>query len=62
MPDRPVLSAAELEQLSPNERANLVNERSGGDVSGLDPGFRAQVEDTGRRLLEERGLLDPDRR
>jgi hypothetical protein len=62
MADRPVLSAAELEQLSPNERANLVNERSGGTVSDLDPAFRAQVEETGRRLLEERGLLDPDRR
>jgi hypothetical protein len=61
MTERPVLSATELEQLSPNERARLVDERSGGDVSDLDPGFRAKVEQTGRRLVEERGLLDPDR-
>jgi hypothetical protein len=62
MPDRPVVSAAELEKLSPDERAKLVDERSGADLSDLDPGFRARVEETGRRLLEERGLLDSDRR
>ena len=62
MPDRPVVSAAELELLSPNERARLVDERSTGGLSDLDPAFRETVEKTGRRLLEERGLLDPDRR
>jgi hypothetical protein len=61
MSDRPVLSATELEQLSPNERASLVDERSRGDLSDLDPDFRAKVEETGRRLVEKRGLLDPDR-
>jgi hypothetical protein len=62
MPDRPVVSAAELEMLSPNERAKLVDERSAGGLSDLDPAFRETVEETGRRLLEERGLFDPDRR
>jgi hypothetical protein len=62
MSDRQVVSAAELEQLSPNERAKVVHDRSAGGLSDLDPAFREAVEETGRRLLEERGLLDPDRR
>lgn len=62
MADRPVLSAAELERLSPNERAELVDERSSSDLSDLDSGFRRRVADTGRRLLEEGGLLDPEHR
>ena len=59
---QPILTAAELEQLSPDERARLVNEHSAADLSDLDPEFRARVERTGRQLLENRGLLDPEHR
>ncbi|MDZ7733916.1 MAG: hypothetical protein U5R31_13380 [Acidimicrobiia bacterium] len=62
MADQPILSAEELEQLTPDERAKLVNERSTTDLSDLDPDFRARVEEKGRRLVEERGLLDPEHR
>lgn len=62
MCDGPISSAADLEQLSPDQRASLVTERSTGDLTSLDPEFRARVEAKGQRLLEERGLLDPEHR
>jgi hypothetical protein len=58
----PTVPAAEVEKLSPDERARLVNEHSVEDLSELDPAFRARVEAKGRRLLEERGLLDTEPR
>ena len=61
MAERRTVSAAEMEQMSPDERARLVNESSIDDLSELDPEFRARVEAKGRRLLEERGLLDTER-
>lgn len=61
MSDAPI-SAGELEQLSPDQRALLVTERSTADVADLDPTFRARVETKSRQLLEERGLLDPEHR
>ena len=61
MTKRRIISAAEMEQLSPDERARLVDESSIDDLSELDPEFRARAEATGRRLLEERGLLDTER-
>lgn len=62
MGDQHVFSAAELEQLSPDERNRIVAQRSTTDVSQLDSDFRTRVESTGRRLLEEHGLLDPEPR
>lgn len=62
MADRDPLSVAEMERLSPDERARVVSERSSDDLAGLDPEFRARVEATAMRLVEERGLLDPERR
>ncbi|MDZ7733919.1 MAG: hypothetical protein U5R31_13395 [Acidimicrobiia bacterium] len=62
MADQPILSAEELEKLTPDERARLVDERSTTDLSDLDPDFRARVEEKGRLLVEERGLLDPEHR
>lgn len=61
MHDHPV-SARELEQLSPDQRAQVVTERSTADVADLDPAFRSRVDAKSRQLLEERGLLDPERR
>lgn len=60
MADQPILTAAELERLSPDERAQLVKARSMADLSDLDPDFRSRAEATARRLLEERGLLEPE--
>lgn len=54
----PKLSAAEMEQMTPDERAQAVRVRQLQSLDQLDPKFRARVEETGRKLLEERGLLD----
>lgn len=62
MDEREIKTAAEVELLSPDERARLVNERSGVDLADLDPDFRARVERTGRKLLDEHGLLEHDHR
>ena len=60
--DEPNVPVADIERLSPDERARIVSERSSDDLGDLDPEFRARVEATRRRLVEERGLLDPERR
>ena len=52
------LSAAEMEEMTPNERAQAVRDRQLQSLDQLDPEFRDRVEETGRKLLEERGLLD----
>lgn len=54
----PKLSAAEMEQMTPNERAQAIRDRQLRSLDQLDPEFRDRVEETGRKLLEERGLLD----
>jgi len=56
-----VITAQELELLSPDERARLVREHEVSDLSSLDAAFRKRVEDTGRQLLEERGVLQSNR-
>ena len=54
----PKLSAAEMEEMTPDERAQAVRDRQLQSLDQLDPEFRDRVEETGRKLLEERGLLD----
>ncbi len=54
----PKLSAAEMERMTPDERARAVRERQLQSLDQLDPAFRDRVEKTGRKLLEQRGLLD----
>ena len=54
----PKLSAEELEAMTPDERAAAIRERQLQSLDQLDPAFRDRVEETGRKLLEERGLLD----
>lgn len=54
----PRLSAAEMERMTPEERAGAVRERQLHSLDQLDPEFRDRVQKTGRRLLKERGLLD----
>ena len=52
-----ILKAAELEQLTPEERQRLLNERVVTDLSEVSPEFLAKVRAKGRALLEERGLV-----
>ncbi len=56
-----IWTAAEMELMSPDERARLVVEHSLPSLDGLDPEFRARVEAKSWRIVQERGLLDPDR-
>jgi hypothetical protein len=57
MEQLPKLSPAEMERMTPNERALAVRERELQSLNQLDPKFRDRVEETGRKLLKERGLL-----
>jgi len=52
-----IWTAAELEQLTPEERQRLLNERVVTDLSKVPPEFLARVRAKGRDLLEERGLI-----
>ena len=56
-----VIKASEMEEMSPDERARVVNDNSLDSLDGLDPAFRARVEKKSRRIVEERGLVDPER-
>ena len=51
------LKAAELELMTPNDRAAALDACFLSDLSDLDPAFRARVESTGRRLPKDRGLI-----
>lgn len=52
------LTVEQMELMSPDERARAVRERSIASLEDVDPSFRKRVEETGRRLLADRGLLD----
>ncbi len=56
-----VIKALELEEMSPDERAQLVKDNSLDSLDDLDPEFRTRVEAKSRRIAEERGLLDSER-
>jgi hypothetical protein len=59
MKDDRIVTAAELEAMTPNERARVFNDRVVTDLSTLDPAFVARVRAKGRALLEARGVLKP---
>jgi hypothetical protein len=52
--DRKLVTAAELDAMSPDERAALVSDRIVTDLDELSPEFRDRVLATGRRLALER--------
>ena len=56
----PLMTAADMEQLSPNERDRLLNDRVITDLSQVSPEFRERILAKGKSLLAERGLLGPD--
>ncbi len=60
MGNKRVISAAEMEQLSHDERAQLVTENMLSSINELDPAFRARVQARARKILEDRELLDPE--
>ena len=55
-----VWTAAEMELMSPDERARVVAAGFRDSLDGLDPEFRARVEKKSRRIVAEYGLLDPE--
>ena len=55
-----VWTAAEMELMTPDERARIVAAGFRDSLDGLDPDFRARVEAKSRRVVAERGLLDPE--
>lgn len=54
-----VWTAAELAQMTPDERHRLFNDHVVTDLSALPPEFVARARAKGRRLLIERGLTAP---
>ena len=61
MTDDKVWTAAEMERLTPDERHRVINEGIVTDLEQLPPDFLARVRAKGRALLEERGLVAPQR-
>lgn len=60
MAEERIWTAAELEQLTPDERQRVFNEGVVTDLDQVSPEFLARVRAKGRALLEERGLLEPE--
>jgi len=50
---RDVVKAAELDDLPPTERSNVVRTGVVTDLGDLPPGFRRQVKDSARRLAAD---------
>lgn len=56
-----VRTVADVEQLTPDERQRLVNERTSTDLTEIPHGLVARARADGRRLLVEGGVIDDDR-
>lgn len=56
--DERILTAAELELMTPDERHRLLNERVITDLSQVDPAFLAKVRAKARELHAERTATD----
>jgi len=55
--DDKIWTAAELEELEPNEHRRLFNERVVTDLTEVSPEFLSRVRSASRALLEDRGVL-----
>lgn len=53
MTERKLITATEFEEMTPDERAAIINERSVTDLDELPPEFRAKVMATGQKLAAE---------
>jgi hypothetical protein len=60
MADERIWTAEDLERLSPEERDRVVKASIVTDLSTLPPEFVERIRATGRRLLEERGVIPPE--
>jgi len=60
MSPRKVWTAAEMELMSPDERARIVEDGFLNSLDDLDPEFRARVEAKSLRIAAKYGLLDPE--
>jgi hypothetical protein len=60
MPDDKLWTAAELEQLSPDERDRIIKAGTITDLSQVPAEFLARARAKGRALLEERGVIPID--
>lgn len=58
MADERIVTAAEMELMTPDERHRLVNERVVTDLSQVDPDFLAGAKAQGRALYEQRKAID----
>ena len=54
MRENRVLTAAELEEMTPHERHRVLDDRVVTDLADVSPDFLARVRAKGRALLEER--------
>ena len=55
-----VRTAVELEQLTPDERQRLINERTALDLSTVPAEFVARARSEGRRLLVESHVIESE--
>lgn len=58
--DRKILSAEELDAMTPDQRAAAFDERIVCDLDELPPEFRDRIMETGRRLGEELRSTSPE--
>lgn len=54
-----VWTAAEMELLSPDERAQIVADGFLDSLDELDPTFRARIEKKSQQVVAKHGLLNP---
>lgn len=55
-----VRTAADVELLTPDQRQQLINERTATDLTSVSADFVAKARAEGRRLLVERRVIDTD--
>ena len=60
MADDHIWTAEELERLTPDERDRVVKASIVTDLSKVPPEILERIRATGRRLLEERGVIPPE--
>lgn len=60
MADDRIWTAAELEQMTPNEHHRIVSEGIVTDLDQVSPEFLERVRAKARSLLEERGIIPQD--
>ena len=58
MGDPEIRTVSDVERLTPDQRQQLVNERTSTDLSDVSDDFVERARADGRRLLVERGVID----